>query len=465
MQTKLSKTADPAITAKVRRAVAYVTIVFAVPVLIVILDRFGIRVLGGPIEHSGWVLAGLSIYWLVIVGLVAVRIRHGSWIEFLRQRRMHLILFAISGLCGLVAVEIAMRVVFPGSHLPTFTLLRSSEFHHRNPPSTDMYWGRLDGGTIVLHSNADGLRTRYSPDEFRKRATRIAILGDSFAYGYGVQENEALPSVLQELLGARSGDKEVAVLNAAVISYSPLLALNLFDRVIKDYRPTLTIFVLDLSDIGDDCNYGQQLVHPGEGDITFDAPDQVLPDKWISGLALIRVFNSFGDWVFAPIAPIVGRFSNPPLPVYHYDAIDLDINGVNETNRFFITRYPLADTQPYFQASWGHIQRLADSAAEIGSEFLLVVAPRFQQWSDTECPNNWETIFYALDEPYEYEYFRFFEQVGSEVSFPILDLLPAFQETTRFPLVFDRDPHWNPDGHRFVAEVLSDYLIAEGLVD
>ncbi|MCH7701147.1 MAG: hypothetical protein IID37_05630 [Planctomycetes bacterium] len=456
--------ADHATQTKLKRSVAYVTLVFAVPMIVVILDRFGVRLLGGPIRDSGRVLAGLSIYWLVIVGLVVVRIRHGSWAMFLRRRRMHLVLLAISSLLGLVVIEITMRIAFPGSQHPTFTLLRSSEFHHRNPRSTDLYWGQLGDRTIVLHSNSDGLRTRYSRDEFHKYKTRIAILGDSFAYGYGVQENEALPSVLQGLLRAKNDQEDVAVLNAAVISYSPLLACNLFDRVIKEYRPTLTILVLDLSDIGDDYNYEQQLAGAGGDDIRFDAPDQELKQSWLAGLALRWVVNSFGACVRAPIALIIDGFGDPQPP-YDYNAIDLDIGGVKETNRFFVLRHPLADTEPYFRASWSHIKRMADNATENGSDFLLVVAPRFHQWSDRECPNNWESFAYALDEPYEFEYFRFFEQVRPEVSFPILILLPAFQETTRFPLVFDQDPHWNADGHRFVAEILAEHLIAEGLVD
>lgn len=460
----MSKTANNATAAKLKRSVAYITLIFAVPMSVVVLDGFGVRLLGRPIRDSGRVLGGLSIYWLVLVGLVVVRIRHGSWAMFLRRRRMLLILFAISSLFGLVAIEIAMRVVLPGSHLPTFALLRSSEFHHRNPPSTDTYWGRLDGRTIVLHSNADGLRTRYSRDEFTKYGTRIAILGDSFAYGFGVGEDEALPSVLQGLLRAKDGQEDVAVLNAAVTSYSPLLARNLFDRVIQEYRPTLTIFVLDLSDIGDDYNYEQQLAHDGEDDITFHAPDQEMKHEWLAGLAVRRVVGLFGVWVRAPIASVIDWFRDP-TPTYNYNAVDLDIRGVKETNRFFVLRHPLADTEPYFRASWGHIQRLANRAAEIGSDFLLVVTPRFHHWSDRECPDNWEGFAYALDEPYEYEYFRFFEQVGSEASFPILDLLPAFQETTRFPLVFNQDPHWNADGHRFVAEILAEHLIAEGRVD
>ena len=44
-------------------------------------------------------------------------------------------------------------------------------------------------------------------------------------------------------------------------------------------------------------------------------------------------------------------------------------------------------------------------------------------------------------------------------------LLPAFRETQRFPLVFDEDPHWNVDGHRFVAERIAAFIRAQRLLE
>jgi len=42
--------------------------------------------------------------------------------------------------------------------------------------------------------------------------------------------------------------------------------------------------------------------------------------------------------------------------------------------------------------------------------------------------------------------------------------LPEFRATTKFPLVFEWDAHWNPDGNRFVAEALADYLEQRGMI-
>ena len=75
-----------------------------------------------------------------------------------------------------------------------------------------------------------------------------------------------------------------------------------------------------------------------------------------------------------------------------------------------------------------------------GGEFLLIVTPRFHHWNTAECPENAEADHYALDEPYQYEYFRFFEEEQTEAGFEIVSLLPAFQKTDRYPLVLRDDP-------------------------
>jgi hypothetical protein len=95
---------------------------------------------------------------------------------------------------------------------------------------------------------------------------------------------------------------------------------------------------------------------------------------------------------------------------------------------------------------------------------VLVVVPRYHHWSKSECPDNWERGAYQEDEPFQFEYFRFFEQAAAGEPFPIFDLLPAFKATREFPLVFRNDPHWNARGHDFVAQRLEDYLVGQHLV-
>jgi hypothetical protein len=91
----------------------------------------------------------------------------------------------------------------------------------------------------------------------------------------------------------------------------------------------------------------------------------------------------------------------------------------------------------------------------------LVVSPRYHHWNPKENPDNWEHTEYAADGPYQFEHFRYFEQARTRVDFPIFDLLPAFQATDEFPLVFRDDPHWNARGNVFAAGTIADYLTRE----
>ena len=49
--------------------------------------------------------------------------------------------------------------------------------------------------------NADGFRGRALPDDAGTGAMRVVVLGDSFPWGWGVEEEEAYPQVLEGLLG------------------------------------------------------------------------------------------------------------------------------------------------------------------------------------------------------------------------------------------------------------------------
>ncbi len=149
---------------------------------------------------------------------------------------------------------------------------------------------------------------------------------------------------------------------------------------------------------------------------------------------------------------------------YDYYDFEVKIDGVVEHNRFFIYRHPLASTRGYFLNTLAYINRIASKASDIGAMFILVVTPRFQHWNPNECPNNWEKNEYALSEPYQYEYFRFFDEAAPQLPYVVFNLLPAFRACEEFPLVLHDDPHWNERGHAFVARLLTAYLTDGQLV-
>ena len=144
---------------------------------------------------------------------------------------------------------------------------------------------------------------------------------------------------------------------------------------------------------------------------------------------------------------------------YVYYKIRIEIGGVVETNRFFIYRHPLAQTRPYFDATWSNIRRVAELCRTLQAQLVVVPNPRYHHWNKQECPDNWERSLYGLAEPHQYEYLRYVTDSGIADGIEVFDLLKAFQSTTEFPLVFKNDPHYNETGHSFVARTIEDYLV------
>jgi len=96
-----------------------------------------------------------------------------------------------------------------------------------------------------VSTNPDGLRTDLSrarsPGRFR-----VAVLGDSTVFGWGVGQSETVADGIAEGLRHLSGGVEV--INAGQPGYSSVQASRLFSNVVSAYQPDLTLLFLPLHD-------------------------------------------------------------------------------------------------------------------------------------------------------------------------------------------------------------------------
>jgi len=395
----------------------------------------------------------LFSYW-AIVSLLVLLARH--W----RERRRQIVLLVASSVLTMFALELGLRIVFHGRPLTKFHGVMSAELHHIYPANRRMYLNSFRGPSLTVETNEHGLRSRYSREEFLDYETRIVLMGDSFVFGPQVEQDETVARVLELRLRRELNRNDVAVLNAGVISYSPFLEGHLFRGRIRDYEPTLVILLLDVTDIGDDFKYSAEARSTG-GATLFAAvgkrPSRLMFRSALYNLALPYSKNLV-EYLEYPL-----EFAQKK-PTYDYYDFHYMFDGIEETNRFFVYRHPLDKTRSFFESTLENINELAGQVEQAGGDFLLAISPRFHHWNTEECPDNWEKGSYALDEPHQFEYFRFFEESRSAVDYPILNLLPAFQLTDEFPLVFESDPHWNVRGHAFVAKVLADAVVQEKLI-
>jgi len=374
-----------------------------------------------------------------------------------RRRWVEMVMLVVSLCVAWGLAEMGIRLIAPKKAMMRYRgVIASKRYHHIYPASREMVRVGPDGHGKIVKTNEDGLRTAYSREEFLKHDVRIAILGDSFTFGLGVEQDAAFPQVMERRLKEQLRDVDVAVLNAGVNSYSPMLSSLLFDGVVSRYRPTLVLLVLDAGDIADDVRYTDEVKREGAEEY-FDIIGSGVPRYYGATYEVLRPYLArVGDYLKYPFR--AGR-----RPRYDFYRFELEIEGVTERNKYFIYRHPLETTRQYFEKSLGHIDAIASRAGEIDGNFVLVVTPRFHHWNVKECPNNLEDG-YTRNEPFQYEYFRFFEEMKDQLDYPVYDMLPAFKSTSEFPLVFDSDPHWNERGHEFVARVLVDYLVKNELI-
>jgi len=102
---------------------------------------------------------------------------------------------------------------------------------------------------VTVHTNALGLRGEPASREKAADTFRILVIGDSFAFGFGVEDDEALPARLAaELSVARPG---VEAINAGVPGWSADDYYLFLQTRGFELEPDLVLLVLTENDPGD----------------------------------------------------------------------------------------------------------------------------------------------------------------------------------------------------------------------
>ena len=409
-------------------------------------------------------LSTIAIYWALIS--LALYLYH----RFMTERKALLYLLANIAV-SLIVAEVVLRVLSLPVGMIQFRGVRSKANHHIYSPNVEMHGGMHDGQRVFVRTNEDGLRSDYSRDAFKQHAVRIVLLGDSLTFGFAVDQELTFPRRLEAILRERFNRDDIAILNAGIISYSPFLQKILYENVIVHYDPTVVISMIDATDIGDDIIYPREAVQEN-GRLVFPSATEECGADTVTHYrgALYEIFRPFvlalEEPLFYPASVIAMRLGTKREEecTYNYYDFEITIDGNRETDRFFVYRHPLEHTRPHFERSLANTSDLAASVAETDAEFALIVPPRYHHWNPNESPDNWEGDLYAVDEPFQFEMFRFYEEASHSAPFRIHSLLPAFAATDQFPLVFKDDPHLNVAGNEFLAESVADYLIAAELV-
>lgn len=182
-----------------------------------------------------------------------------------RNKLFAVICVCVSAITGAILAELILRQVAPQVLEPSFfvTLPSGSYFHL---PSTT-HTQKLQNREIEIKINQQGLRSSKEV-EFNKPTDeyRILGLGDSFTFGWLVDEKDAFISRFENLIQTEFSPKKISLLNAGHPGYGTQTMLAYLEEKGLQLQPNMVILFFGPGDI--DRNAGFQLYSLEDGEVT-----------------------------------------------------------------------------------------------------------------------------------------------------------------------------------------------------
>jgi lysophospholipase L1-like esterase len=347
-----------------------------------------------------------------------------------RSRLLNLALLVASTVTALILSEIVLRQM---GWTPMYVSPERDRFWRYDPL---LGWAHLPGQQGVLETPQSRISVRINDRGLRDRehsygrpsgVKRILLLGDSFAWGYGVEAEERFSQSLESSMG-------VEVINAAVSGYSTDQELLWLRTEGVRYEFDLMILALAGNDIGDNqrqlvhtiyykprfVSDGNQLVLQG-----YPAPRTSGPGRlayWLSQRSALAFF------LVQRYFELQSSFQGNGGPSQQAEAAG---DGPETTSGpFDLTIALLAEMR---------------TIAESRDVPFMIVAT--QRWWNAPAGATYQDLIAAL----------------RAERYLVLDVeaLPGYQPEA---MVIPRDGHWNSAGHAFVAEQIQRLIETQQLV-
>ena len=273
-----------------------------------------------------------------------------------------------------------------------------------------------------VHINQKGLRDDEHAYERANNTKRILVIGDSFAWGYGVEESERFSELLETSLG-------VEVINAGVSGYSTDQELLWFRNEGIKYDVDLVILIFTGNDIGDN---DRQLINT-----IYYKPHFVKED----GQLILK-----GDPVpkASRQSKLIYYLSQRSAFVYllvqrYFDLLTYYNRTVNTgtSSRTLSTSGTNSVEEP-FELTITLLDDIRENAKAKEANFMIVAT---DGWWNSRSEQTYADFIDAL-------------QTNKFLVLDVESIAGFNPEKMHIP----NDGHWNTTGHQFVAEQIKDFI-------
>lgn len=335
-------------------------------------------------------------------------------------------------------------------------------------PNLDTRYILPESFNVRVRCNSQGLRD--SEKRFAKPPgiRRIVVLGDSFMWGYGVENEEMFSAVLQDLI---SGSETV---NFGVNGYSTVQELVRLEIEGLRYEPDVTVLVFVWNDLEDnfDDKHGGRPVAVLEEDNSLRIANRPVRRHWKSPLKQWFRHHShlfrFGEY---NIELLKLKFrdnqrADLSIPKIPAPGVALAAENDKKTARMKFSMTDIyAAPGPEIDFAWKAIEvllgRIKQLATKEGGRLVVVYAAsleavdrgifaklirKFGQDPDSMA-FNWDRPSNRLGE------------VCAALDIPYVNLNPVFrQQFKKTELFLKKNPHWSMAGHRLAAQTVAEKI-------
>lgn len=325
---------------------------------------------------------------------------------------------------------------------------------YRLAPNLDVLLAGHPDFSYRLRTNSRGLRTGREDGPVDG-----VLIGDSFAFGHGVDESATWAARLRALAG-------IELANLGVGGYSPLQELRLLESEGLRLAPRLVVWQFFKDDLWGATEF-QRWLESDEADfLAWQRESAAVPAPPAARRGPVHaarglLFRHLLSYEMAKYLLGVGAYADRDRR-----QVWIRVRGQRLLCDQLSNRRWGDFRAPAIQRGWQLTQaalargkRLAEAA---GAHLVVVTVPSKEEvYWPVLAPRLAHAATLPIRQPLDW-LVRFCRQQNV----PCLDLYQRFATAARQGevLYFDRDAHWNAAGHALAAEALREFLKAHGLV-
>jgi hypothetical protein len=312
---------------------------------------------------------------------------------------------------------------------------------------TPNFKGEFAKGEIsgLISINSKGCRD-YEREYERQGKFRILALGDSFTFGHGVEFEESFLTILETSLNLKKDSFEI--LKCALPGGGPKDYLRFLKQEGYKYNPDLVMVnffigndvITDSYVLANSTKKGNNKAPSAKGSLVRKIKDFLAKNSQFYGL-------------------LVNRIKNQPRLLKFFVKYGFGLSlGLSDTGVLDIMKKHYSEREEKY---WGWAFQLLEEIQKLSKNLLVVALPSREQYELTLRESTADRLGYDLK---DFDTHVPNKKLGSflkKQKIYKIDLLNAFEEHYKIsgtPLNFQLDPHWNRDGHKFVASVLFDEI-------